>query len=98
VLDGYREDEHETQELQRSVWLPTGDLRMLDEEGYFYIRGRKKRVIKSGGMSVQADEVEQVLQARSLTSVWPSDSARLRRNHPPRRIRRASKGCQVLLG
>jgi long-chain acyl-CoA synthetase len=63
VLDAYLEDPQTTAELARTGWLPTGDLGALDADGYLYIHGRKKNVIKSGGMSVQADEVEQALLA-----------------------------------
>jgi acyl-CoA synthetase (AMP-forming)/AMP-acid ligase II len=55
------EDPDATAELARTGWLPTGDLGALDADGYLYIHGRKKNVVKTGGMSVQADEVEQAL-------------------------------------
>jgi acyl-CoA synthetase (AMP-forming)/AMP-acid ligase II len=61
VLDAYLEDPEATAELERSGWLPTGDLGALDADGYLSIHGRVKNVVKTGGMSVQADEVEQAL-------------------------------------
>ena len=39
-------------------WLYTGDIATLDEEGYFYIVGRKKEVIKAGGFQVWPREIE----------------------------------------
>lgn len=43
-------------------WIPTGDLFRKDEDGYFYFVSRKKNMIKSGGESVYAEEVECVLK------------------------------------
>jgi len=42
-------------------WFRTGDLAVMDEEGYFFIRGRKKDMIIVGGENVYATEVESVL-------------------------------------
>jgi long-chain acyl-CoA synthetase len=42
-------------------WFYTGDLAMMDEEGYFYIVGRKKEMIIVGGFNVYPQEVEGVL-------------------------------------
>lgn len=43
-------------------WLPTGDLLMKDEEGYYYFIDRKKDMIKSGGENVFSAEVESVIK------------------------------------
>ncbi len=44
-----------------TVWFRTGDLAAIDEEGYFFIKGRKKDMIIVGGENVYASEVEAVL-------------------------------------
>lgn len=44
-------------------WLRTGDMMERDAEGYFYVRSRKKDMIKSGGENVFVAEVEAVLRA-----------------------------------
>lgn len=44
-------------------WLLTGDLGRLDEDGYLFIVGRLKEVIKRGGLSVYPAEVDDVLCA-----------------------------------
>lgn len=43
-------------------WMPTGDLLMKDEEGYYYFIDRKKDMIKSGGENVFTAEVEGVIK------------------------------------
>lgn len=44
-------------------WLLTGDIGRLDEDGYLYIVGRMKEVIKRGGHSVYPAEVDDALSA-----------------------------------
>ncbi len=43
------------------VWFNTGDLALVDDEGYFFIKGRKKDMIIVGGENVFSAEVEAVL-------------------------------------
>ena len=42
-------------------WLRTGDLARMDENGYFYIEGRTKDIIKYKGYKVMPSEVEEKL-------------------------------------
>ena len=42
-------------------WFRTGDLGLLDEEGFLHFRGRLKEMIKTGGINVSPAEVEAVL-------------------------------------
>jgi acyl-CoA synthetase (AMP-forming)/AMP-acid ligase II len=42
-------------------WLRTGDMMSQDQQGYYYLRYRKRELIKSGGENVFAAEVEQVI-------------------------------------
>jgi long-chain acyl-CoA synthetase len=42
-------------------WFRTGDIVRMDEEGYFYFVERKKDLIKYKGLSVYANEIEEVL-------------------------------------
>ena len=67
VMMGYLDDPEATAEtLKRHadghVWLHTGDLGRMDADGFFYFRGRLKRMIKSSGFNVYPDEVEHVLE------------------------------------
>jgi long-chain acyl-CoA synthetase len=45
------------------VWLFTGDIARMDDDGYFYIVDRKKELIKPGGEQVWPREVEEVIAA-----------------------------------
>ena len=45
------------------IWLFTGDIARMDEDGYFYIVDRKKELIKPGGFEVWPREVEEAIAA-----------------------------------
>lgn len=60
-FSGYWQNEAATKAAFKDGWLCTGDLAKYDEEGYFYIVGRKKDMIISGGENVFPLEIEQVL-------------------------------------
>jgi len=58
VMDCYYKDPEATSEVKRNGGLLTGDLGRFDPEGFLYIVGRKKEMIKVGGQIVYAPEVE----------------------------------------
>ncbi len=58
VMEGYYKDPEATAEVFKDGWLYTGDLARFDNEGFLYIVGRKKEMIKVGGQLVYAPEVE----------------------------------------
>lgn len=58
---GYWRNDRANAELYTGPWLHTGDLGRLDENGFLYIAGRKKELIKTGGENVYPREVEEVL-------------------------------------
>lgn len=61
IMAGYRNLPKETAETLRDSWLYTGDIGELDEDGYLYIRDRKKDMVITGGYNVYPREVEEVL-------------------------------------
>jgi long-chain acyl-CoA synthetase len=44
-----------------SLWVHTGDLAYMDDEGYIFIVDRKKDMIKTSGFQVWPREIEEVL-------------------------------------
>ncbi len=61
VMSGYFNNPIESAAALADGWLHTGDIARMDEEGYFYISGRIKDLIKVHGMQVWPTEVEVVL-------------------------------------
>jgi fatty-acyl-CoA synthase len=55
---GYWERPEETAEALRGGWLRTGDLAVVDPEGYLSIVDRRKDLIVSGGENIASVEVE----------------------------------------
>lgn len=62
VTPGYFKDELLTQATIRQGWFHSGDLGRFDAEGFLYIVGRKKEMIKVGGEIVFEPEVEASIQ------------------------------------
>jgi long-chain acyl-CoA synthetase len=61
IMQGYYQSPEETEKALVDGWLRTGDIVRMDADGYFYILGRTKELIKVGGMQVWPAEVEEVL-------------------------------------
>lgn len=60
VCSGYWRNPEATREALKDGWFYTGDMARQDEEGYYYLAGRYKDMIISGGENVYAAEVESV--------------------------------------
>ena len=61
VMKGYWKRPEATAETFVGDWLRTGDLVRMEEDGYFYIEGRTKDIIKYKGYKVMPKEVEEKL-------------------------------------
>lgn len=68
LMRGYYRNETETARMLRKddrgrIWLYTGDVARLDEDGYVYLIDRRKNVINHAGLKIWPARVEHVLQA-----------------------------------
>ena len=62
LVEGYHRDEKATQDSMREGYFSVGDLARMDSAGRFFIEGRKRDMIISGGVNVYPAEVEGVLE------------------------------------
>jgi len=58
---GYYKNPEATNLSFRDGWFYTGDLGYFDEEGFLFVVGRKKDMVKSGGISIYPLEIESVI-------------------------------------
>jgi len=68
VMKGYDNNEEETAKTLRkhddgNIWLHTGDLGIMDEEGFVYFRQRIKRMIVSSGYSIYPTALENAIES-----------------------------------
>ncbi len=61
VMKGYFQQPDATEEAFRGGWFHSGDLGVMDPDGYISLRDRKKDIIISGGENVSTIEVENTI-------------------------------------
>ena len=61
VMKGYHNRPDATAEVLKDGWMSTGDIGIMDEDGYFKIVDRKKDMILVSGFNVYPNEIEDVL-------------------------------------
>ncbi|MBO5454596.1 MAG: AMP-binding protein [Clostridia bacterium] len=71
VMKGYMDQEEETNNTLKlhsdgKQWLHTGDLGMMDEDGFIYFKQRIKRMIVTSGYNVYPSQLENILDAHEL--------------------------------
>ena len=62
VMKGYRKDQAATEAVIKDGWFYSGDMAVIDSEGYITIVDRKKDIIISGGENISSVEVEKIIQ------------------------------------
>jgi acyl-CoA synthetase (AMP-forming)/AMP-acid ligase II len=90
IMKGYWNMPEATARALEGGYLHTGDLATRDEEGYYYITGRKKDVITSSGKPVYSPEIENVI------SLHPSISEVAVIGVPDKEVGEAVKAVVVL--
>lgn len=65
VFSGYDDTPEENAALFKDGWFRTGDMGLLDREGYLFLTGRKKELINKGGEKISPAEVDSVLMTHS---------------------------------
>jgi len=68
LMMGYLNNESETNVALQvhddgHVWLHTGDLGLMDEDGFIFYKGRQKRMIISSGFNVYPSHVEEIIES-----------------------------------
>jgi long-chain acyl-CoA synthetase len=63
VMQGYYNKPKETDEVMKDGWFKTGDVAIMDEEGFFKIVDRKKEMILVSGFNVYPNEIENVISS-----------------------------------
>lgn len=68
VMKGYMDNPEETAAVMQAhsdglVWVRTGDLGVMDEEGFLYFKGRAKRMIVSSGYNIYPAQIENILDS-----------------------------------
>ncbi len=61
LTQGYVKDEQKSEELWENGWLHTGDIGVIDDQGYLKITDRLKDVIKTGGEWISSLELEDII-------------------------------------
>ncbi len=62
IMLGYMDDEENTSLILQGGWLYTGDLAYIDDDGFIFLRGRKKNVIVlKNGKNIYPEEIEKLI-------------------------------------
>jgi long-chain acyl-CoA synthetase len=69
VMKGYYKRPVETADALRGGWFHTGDIGVIDADGYVSIVDRKKDMVLRGGMNVYPREIEEVLMTHPAVSL-----------------------------
>jgi long-chain acyl-CoA synthetase len=68
IMQGYWKLPEETEKALQDGWLYSGDIAAVDNEGFIYIKDRKKDLIISGAENITPREIEEVLYRHPAVS------------------------------
>jgi fatty-acyl-CoA synthase len=63
IMEGYWKQPESSAEALRGGWFHTGDMAVVNDDGYFLIVDRKKDIIVSGGENISSLELEKIILA-----------------------------------
>jgi len=63
VMSSFYNKPGATAEIMRGGWLHTGDVGRIDEDGYLFITGRKRRILILKGQNIFPSDIEDILNA-----------------------------------
>ncbi|MBT8219395.1 MAG: AMP-binding protein [Bacteroidia bacterium] len=66
LLTKYFRNEKATAATIIDGWFHTGDIGLYDNDGFYFIEGRKNNLIISGGINIQPEEVNEVISRHSM--------------------------------
>ncbi len=74
VMNGYLDNPEETNKVLKThndgrLWLHTGDMGCMDEDGFIYFKSRIKRMIKCSGYSIYPSQIEDVISAHEAVAL-----------------------------
>lgn len=61
IFKGYLDNQIDTEAVLVNGWLNTGDIAIKDEDGFFYITGREKNTINTGGINIYPEQVTEMI-------------------------------------
>lgn len=69
VMHGYYKNEAATKKVMRDGWLNTGDLGIIDKDGFLFLKGRSKNMILGpSGQNIYPEEIEDQLNNMPLVN------------------------------
>ena len=74
VMNGYLDNPEETGKVLKThtdgrLWLHTGDMGCMDEDGFIYFKSRIKRMIKCSGYSIYPSQIEDVINTHEAVAI-----------------------------
>ena len=67
-MRGYLDRDDLTENVVRHGWFLTGDIGVIDERGWLYLRGRERDEINKGGMKVYPSDIDAVIERFPATT------------------------------